>query len=89
METIVMLFPMIFTTNLVMSFVKLLAGASKNVVWLRGILAVCSIIGAVAAASLSGQPVDFNQLTDWGKLILESATLFMASHYSYRAIKEA
>lgn len=84
-----MLFPMIFTNNLVMSLVKFLAGKSKNVVWLRGILAVLSILGAVAASSLSGTPVDFNQLTDWAKLILEAATLGLASHFSYRAIKEA
>ncbi len=84
-----MLFPMIFTNNLAMSFIKFLAGASKTTAWLRGILALLSIVGAVTASALSGSAIDFNQITDWGKLILESATLFIASHYSYRAIKEA
>lgn len=89
MEILLMLFPMVFTNNLVMSFVKFLAGESKNKFWLRGMLAALSVIGAVSASALAGDSIDFNQLTEWGKLILESATLFVASHYSYRVIKEA
>lgn len=84
-----MLFPLVFTNNLVMSLIKYLAGESKNKVWLRGMLGLLSVAGIISASALTGNEIDFNQLTDLGMLGLESVALFFASHYSYRVIKEA
>ena len=89
MDVLITMLPLVLTANLTMSVVKFLAGASKNKVWLRGLLAVFSVVGAISASALSGEPIDFNLLTDWGRLILESLVMFFASHYSYRVIKEA
>lgn len=86
---LVFTFPLVFTNNLLMSFVKIAAAGAIKKPWLRALLAILSIFGSLAASSLSGEPVNFNLISDWARLILESLVLYTASHYSYRVIKEA
>lgn len=88
-ELIIAMFPIVFSQNLIMSFVKLLAAEGGTRWWLRGVLACLSFLGAVSAASLSGDPIDFNQVSDWGQIIASTIVLGFASHYSYKAIKLA
>lgn len=89
MDFIQMILPLILTNNLVMSLVKSLSVSSQNIVWLRGLLLLFSGVGVVAASAVSGNPVDFNQLSDIAKAFLEILALAVGSHFSYKVIKTA
>jgi len=89
METLMMIFPLILTNNLVMSVVKTFADKSATKTWLRAFLLILSGAGIIATSSLTGNEVDFNQLSDIGTAIAEIALLYIGSHYSYRVIKTA
>lgn len=81
--------PMIFTSNLLMSAVKWLADQSISRGWLRCILAVFSILGAISTSALLGVDVDFDSISSMARLAAEAAGIGFGSHYTYRAIKEA
>lgn len=89
LDLLALLFPLIFTNNLIMSIVKWLSGAATSVVWLRAMLAVVSILGIIASSAITGDAVNFNQITDIAKMLVEALTIGVASHFSYRIIKEA
>ena len=89
LETIVMIFPLVFTNNLVMSVVKYIRGAGESKKWLRGILGLLSLIGIVATSAYTGNPVDFNQFTDVGLTLVLAVVTAVMSHFSYRVIKES
>lgn len=80
---------LLLSNNLVMSAVKYLSQNQSSKTWLRTALIVISILGIVAASSISGEPINFNQLSDLGKLLLETIVLSIGSHYSYTAIKQS
>jgi hypothetical protein len=83
------LLPLILTNNLVMSLVKYLSDKTLSVYGLRGALVLFSLIGVVSMAVLTGNAVDFNQVTDLLKMLVEVVAVAFASHYSYKAIKTA
>lgn len=89
LPAILSLVPLVITNNIVMSGIKWLAVESLSNNFLRVILAVLSLIGIVATAAYSGTPVDFNQISDDIRLLIETIVLAVASHFSYRAIKGA
>jgi hypothetical protein len=80
---------LLFSNNLILSGVKYLSVEKNSKTWLRGALIVASVIGIVSSSALSGNPIDFNQISDLGKLLVETIVVAVASHYSYRAIKTA
>ncbi len=80
---------LVLSSNLIMSLVKYLSVVKDSKVWLRGTLIVVSALGVVSAAALSGNPVDFNQLSDLGTALIETLVLAVGSHYSYKFIKKA
>lgn len=86
MQIIAMIFPMVFTTNLLMTIVKYLAGAAATTTWLRVALLVISIGGAFSISAITGNPIDVNQISDWGKLLVEALTIAITAHGSYKAI---
>lgn len=83
------LFPLIFTNNLIMSVVKWISQKQESAIWLRGALIVISLLSVIATAALTGHPIDFNQLSDLGTMLAETIGLAIASHFSYKAIKNA
>lgn len=83
------LFPLVLTNNLLMSAVKWLAVRQESNVFLRSALIVFSALGILATATITGHAVDFNQLTEISKFGLELVVLTFASHFSYKAIKNA
>jgi hypothetical protein len=83
------LFPLMFTNNLVMSFVKYISRFKNSKLWLRGTLVILSAMGLISYSALMDQPVDFNQLSDLGQLLAQVIILAFGSHFSYRTIKEA
>lgn len=87
MDVITTLLSLVFSTNLVMSGIKWLRTKSESTFSLRVALTVCSIIGVVATATLTGNPVDFNQITDTGGALIEAIIVAVAAHFTYKAIK--
>ena len=80
---------LVLSNNVLVSFVKWLSSEETGKVWLRGMLIVFSILGIIAASALNGTPVDFNQISDLVKLLVESGALAFLSHLSYQAISKA
>lgn len=82
-----------FANNLVLSGVKFLADSgldASNRNWvLRGALILFSLAGVIATSFLNGAPVDANQVTELVKMLLETILVAFASHWSYKAIKNA
>jgi hypothetical protein len=83
------LFPLVFTNNLIMSAVKYLSHKKENKGVLRVILVLVSVAGLITTAALTGDPVDLDKFSSLGMLGVETIILGVASHYSYRVIKEA
>lgn len=88
-ETLALLFSLVFTNNLLMSGVKMLSTRAESVWWLRMVLMVFALLGVIASAALTGNPIDFNQFDDLGRMLLEAAITALGAHFSYRLIKEA
>ena len=86
---LITLFSLVFTNNLLLSAVKQLRALQGNKKWLRAILFVLSAVGVVAGAAVTGDAIDFNQVTDLLKAAIEIAAVAIGSHYSYKAIKTA
>lgn len=81
--------PLVFTNNVLMSFIKLLAGKAAGKVWLRGILLGLSVLGVISMSALTGNTVDFNQITDLTQALVEILLTAFGAHFTYRLIKEA
>jgi len=81
--------PMIFTSNMLMSGIKWLADQSISKGWLRFILAIISIMGAISTTALLGGEIDIDSISSLGTIALEAAGIAFGSHYTYRIIKEA
>lgn len=86
---VAIMFPLIFTNNLVMSLVKYVAQESMDRTWLRTVLVISSLVGVLAVSAITGQDVNFNELTDLGRLFLETLGVSVGAHLSYKAIKNA
>lgn len=80
---------LVFTNNILMSFVKMLAGKATSTFWLRGVLLALSIAGVISMSALTGNAVDFNQITDLGKALVEIVLTAFGAHFTYRLIKNA
>lgn len=88
-DVLTMVFPLIFSANLVMSLVKFLADGTMSRPYLRVILGIFAFAGVIFYASFTGNPVDMDSLTSLGRMILEAAIVAFGAHYSYKAIKTA
>lgn len=86
MQTALSLFPLIPMLNWVMSAVKMFAGNAMSTTWLRVVLLGLAILGSISISALSGNPLDFAQVSDWGKLLVEALGLSLASHASFKVI---
>lgn len=80
---------LVLTNNIVMSGVKWLSFKKETTTWLRGALLVFSALGVIAAAALNGSPIDFNQLSDLGAALLQTLSVAIVSHATYKVIKNA
>lgn len=87
-ETIALIFPLIFTNNLLMSAVKYLRGVGESKKWLRTILGALSLIGILAASAYTGNPVDLDSFTEVGTALVLSIVTGVLSHFSYKVIKQ-
>lgn len=89
MELILSLIPVVFASNLIMSGVKYLAFIKESKIWLRGVLIAISVLGIVAHGVLSGAPINFNEVSDLTKALVEIVGVSLVAHLNYRAIKTA
>ena len=89
MSIISLLFPLIFTNNLVMSLIKFLAGKAAGTAWLRFMLGILSVVGIIAGSALTGVPVNFDSLSSLAFATIEAAALGILSHFSYKVITTA
>lgn len=80
------LFPLIFTNNIVMSFVKYLANGAMSNVWLRVFLLVCSLMGVIALSSINGTQIDFNSVQSLVKMLAETLVVALGSHFTFKAM---
>lgn len=87
-QILVTVLPLILSNNLVMSLIKWISPYESNL-WLRSVLFVVSILGVIATAAATGNPVDFNSIHDLSVLLAEAIATAVASHFSYKAIKNA
>lgn len=89
MDIVIAFLSLVLTNNLFMSAAKWLAGEALSRGWLRALLAAFSIVGVISSAALSGSMVDYDSISAWLRLIFEVLSVGVASHLSYKAIKEA
>ena len=80
---------LVLSNNLLMSFVKSLTIEKESKSWLRAMLVVFSFLGVMAASALNGSPIDLNQLTDLGGMLVDILVVAVSSHFTYKAIKNA
>lgn len=88
-DLIVMIFPLIFTSNLVMSVVKIIAQGSMSNVYLRGVLAIFAVLGVIVASALTGDPVNFDSIIALLKVAGDAAIVVIGAHISYKVIKNS
>ena len=85
--------PLIFTNNVLMSFVKLIIGKlrdhSKDRTWLRGVLALLSLTGVITLSALTGNAIEFNQVSELVKMTVEVVATIFGAHFTYKLIKES
>lgn len=79
--------PVIFTNNVLMSGVKYLAGHAATKVWLRAVLTFLSFFGVIASAALTGDSVNFGYTTELLTTGFTTVVVAIASHFSYKVIK--
>lgn len=89
MEFLTIMFPLVFANNPMLSLAKFLAGDGVGKTMLRVLLVIFAFIGVISTSALTGDPVDFNRLSELAMLLLEVAGLSVASHFSYRVITGA
>jgi hypothetical protein len=89
LELLLLGFPLIPVTNWVMSLIKRMASEHTTTGTLRAVLFFVSFLGLGAASILTGEPFDYAKVLDLSKHLGGTALLALASHYSYRVIKEA
>lgn len=89
LELITSLIPVIFASNLLMSGIKYLSIIKESKWWLRGALIVISIMGVLAHGVLTGNDIDFNQVSDLARGLVEIIGVALVAHLNYRAIKTA
>lgn len=80
---------LVAANNWVMSFAKRFSALAKTDTRLRLVLVALSLVGVLSANALVGDAVDLNRVTDVVMMFLEVAGLAVASHVSYKAIKQA
>ncbi len=88
LETIAMIFPLVFTNNLVMSLVKVLADGSLGTTGKRVMLGVISVIGLIAASAFTGNAIDFDSVSNIAQATVLAAVTGILSHFSYKVIKQ-
>jgi hypothetical protein len=71
-----------FVINLVVQAPKYFTGFSSTA-GKRFLLAIASIIGAIAFSALNGTPLDVNSVSSLVQTALESSVAFLAAHGSY------
>lgn len=81
-------FPLVFTSNIVMAAVKYLADGALTKTGLRVMLGLIAVIGAIATAAFTGEPIDFNQVSDIALLTIQTAVIGVGAHFSYKLIKQ-
>ena len=89
LDAVMIIFPMIFTANIVMSLVKILAQESLKSTGLRIILIVFSILGVLAGSAVTGNPVDTDSVSNLATMLVEAITIAVGAHFSYKLIKQA
>lgn len=89
LELITSLIPVIFASNLVLSGIKYLSLVKESKWWLRGALVVVSALGLIAHGVLTGNEIDFNQVSDLFKGLAELIAVSLAAHVNYKLIKTA
>lgn len=88
LETIAMIFPLVFTNNLVMSLVKVLADGSLKKTGLRVILGATSVLGLMAASAFTGNAIDFDSVSNIAQATVLATVTGVLSHFSYKVIKQ-
>lgn len=72
-----------FLLNAVMTVAKALGAQDMSRYGLRALLALFSLLGAIAASALSGQSPDMSHISDLIQVILLAFVNFLAAHSSY------
>jgi hypothetical protein len=70
-DLFLMLVPLVFTNNLFMSVAKVLGGEAKTKKLLRGLLIAFSFIGVITFSALTGDPVDFDRISELTQMFAE------------------
>ncbi len=81
-----LVFPLIFTSNLLMSAVKVIAQGSIGNAGLRCILAGIAVFGIIVASALTGDPVNFDSVMSLMKLAGDAAIVAFGAHASFKVI---
>lgn len=88
-QAIAIIFPMIFSANLIMSLVKALAQGSLGNTGLRILLIIISIVGILTVSAITGDPVNMDSISSLSQMLLEAIIVTVGAHFSYKAIKQA
>ncbi len=88
-DALAMIFPLIFTSNLVISVVKYLGDQSLTKTHLRLALAALSLVGVISTAALTGDPVNFDSVSSLAMMLLDALIVAFGAHFSYKVIKYA
>lgn len=89
LAAVAVIVPLILTNNVALSAVKYLADGAAGKYMLRTLLLAFSLVGIVATSALTGNGIDINQVTELVNLIVMTVVTGVASHFSYRVIKDA
>jgi len=79
--------PLIVLSNWFMAGIKKFMDKAETTMWLRGILVLFSAVAVIISASLTGEAVDYNQVSD---LVVTGLTILVTAvgaHLSYKVIK--
>lgn len=88
LEAVVTILAVVPLNNLVLSLIKYLS-EERSKVWLRGALALSSLVGVVAGAALNGDAVNFNQVNELVATVIVAGVAAVASHFNYTISKGA